>query len=313
MILVSWDEEQGQQKYHLTMLDESWTVKHRLTRDSAYVLTTPPCNGLICLYDYHRNIKLCNPTTEEFLDLPRPAPNDRRIRNGFPKCFFGFDHIMKEYKVVHFFYRRLDHNTESYDLGCEVLTLGTNLWRYIGNTHNYLTGPGINVNGSIYWTSGVRNLIPDQIIALDLRHEKFRSILPPDFTSYEIEEHESMSLVQLEGNLCLVDVHRCTPTTMDIWMLKDYTNNVWILRYHLLLNSGYDRFRPEPIFIHGERLLLRWGKSLYYLNLFCKDEPEKPSQKEGEVEKVYTDECLGSCTKAYAFVESLLPLRYQGF
>lgn len=305
IILFSQDEEQGGQKFHLTLLDETWRPKYRLTRPSAAVLSTPPCNGLICLYDYHRNIKLCNPTTQEFLILPKPTPDNRNVVNGFPKCFFGFHPTTKEYKVVRFFYRHLKHSTESYDLGCEIFTLGTSSWRYISSINYYPTGPGINVHGFIYWTAGATTLIPDRIIVLDLKYERFRLISPPDFSEYQVEVHASMFLVQLEGNLCLVNIPYGSPAPMDIWMLKDYTNSVWIHRCRVPVHSmsGHYRWQPEPIIIHEEKILLRWGANLCYHSL----------QSEGEaIEKVYSDQNLGTCTKVFAFVESLVSLGNQG-
>ncbi|KAJ0986961.1 hypothetical protein J5N97_005317 [Dioscorea zingiberensis] len=140
------DEEQDQRKFHLTMLDETWKPRNRITRDSDGVLSTPPCNGLVCLYDFHHNIRLCNPTTREFLHLPRPTRIIRSVCSGFPKCFFGFHPMTKKYKVVRFFYRQMNHATETYDLGCEVFTLGTWSWKYIGAINCYLTGQGINAN-----------------------------------------------------------------------------------------------------------------------------------------------------------------------
>lgn len=301
IIIFSREEKHGQQKYHLTLLDEAWETKYRLTRASDPVLTTPPCNGLICLYDYHRNITLCNPTTQQFLPLPRPTLDSRGVINAFPKCSFGFHPLTKKYKVVRFFYLRVDHKTSTYVLGCEVFTLGSSdSWRYIGNIHSYVTDSGINVNGSIYWTTCALSYIPDEIIALDLKTEKFGAINPPDVLGYDIEVDSSMFLTRLEGNLCLVNSPSGASAAMDIWMLKGATN-IWIHRFRIPLNliTGNRQLTAEPLFIYKGKILIRHGGCLYY------------HDQEGERlrdEKVYGDELLGNSVKFYAFVESLVPL-----
>lgn len=302
VIIFSQDDKQGQHKYHLTLLDEAWETKYRLTRASDPVLTTPPCNGLICLYDYHRNIKLCNPTTQEFLTLPKPTVDSRAVINGFPKCSFGFHPLTNQYKVVRFFYLQMNHKTATYVLGCEVLTLGSSdSWRYIGNIHRYVTDAGINVNGSIYWTTGVTD-IPDKVIALDLESEKFRGFNPPDVAGYGIKVDRSMFLVQLEGNLSLVNAPSDVFVSMNIWVLKD-TNNEWIYRYSVSLkcNLGDCQWKPEPIFIYQGKMLLRWGGHLYYHDL----EGQRKT-----VKVVFDDDkVLGNSSKFYAFVETLVPLK----
>lgn len=303
IIIFSQDDKQGQHNYHFTLLDEAWEIKYRLTRASHPVLTTPPCNGLICLYDYYRNIQLCNPTTREFLTLPKPTVDSRTVINGFPKCSFGFHPFTNQYKVARFFYLRMNHKTATYVLGCEVFTLGSSdSWRYIGNIHRYVTDAGINVNGSIYWTTGVTADIPDKLVALDLKSESFREIDPPDVASHGIKVNRSMFLMQLEGKLSLVNAPSDAFVSMNIWVLKD-TGNEWIYRYHvsLKLNVGDCQWKPEPIFIYQGKMLLRWGGHLYYHNLEGQQKTVKLVFDE--------DKILCNSAKFYAFVETLVPLR----
>ncbi|XP_039120728.1 F-box protein At1g53790-like [Dioscorea cayenensis subsp. rotundata] len=300
VMLFFQNEEQSQRKFHFNMLEDTWKPRNGLTSDSDGILSTPPCNGLVCLYDYHHNIRLCNPTTREFLHLPRPTRNSKSVLSSFPKCFLGFHPVTKKYKVVRFFYHQMNHVTESYDLGCEVFTLGTWSWKYVGSIDCYLTGQGINANGYLYWTKGVNTVIPDQIVAFDLESEKFNSIAVPDFLSYQIIVQGAMFLVQLEGKLCVVNAPYDSPGSMDAWMLEDPINNVWIHRFSISLHSipGYRR-RPEPVFIHNGRVLLRWLEKLFYRSL---------DNEQEDTECVYTDNCLNSSAKAYAFVESLVSL-----
>ncbi|KAM0941645.1 putative F-box domain-containing protein [Dioscorea sansibarensis] len=100
VMLFFQNEERGQRKFHFTMLEDTWKPRNGLSSDSDGVLSTPPCNGLVCLYDYHHNIRLCNPTTREFLHLARPTRNGKNVRSSFPKCFFGFQPMTKKYKVL---------------------------------------------------------------------------------------------------------------------------------------------------------------------------------------------------------------------
>ena len=120
--------------------------------------------------------------------------------------------------------------------------------------------------------------------------------------SYEIKVDQSMFMVQLEENLCLVNASSGASTVMDIWMLKD-SNNMWIHRCRIPLKfnlEGDSQCRPEPIFIFKGEMLLRWGGYLYYHAL---------EGKQKTVQMVYNGKVLGSTDKVYASVESLVLLK----
>ncbi|PKA50507.1 Putative F-box protein [Apostasia shenzhenica] len=299
LIIFSQEDSHVGHRYHLTVLDGSMKQTFRLTRSSDPILATPPCNGLICLFDYRRNIQICNPTTRQIVSLPRPAADSSTIANSFPKCFLGFHPQTEEYKVVRFFYREQRHLNRTYNLGCETFTLGkSHSWRYVGSITSYITGPGINVDGCVYWMSGVSSETIEKIIVLDLKSETFRLISPPSIDDYLNDTKGIISLALLEGRLCLVNSPVSSSGAMDIWMMK---NSLWIHKYHVPIAYHLQGHRswPEPVLVHNGKMLVRWGNGLYKHVL-------KTTEK---AEKVYSDRCLGNLAKVYGFVESLMPLK----
>ncbi|XP_078163821.1 putative F-box protein At5g52610 [Carex rostrata] len=302
-IILFWHgEDKGQQRYKFQVRNHQWERQFSLARESDPILVTPACNGLICIYDFKMGITMCNPTTQKFMDLPRPTPNSARLMNTFPKCSLGFDPIRKQYKVVRFFYRKVDHANQSYNLGCEIFTLGAAWWKLIASIGCYPTGPGVNAKGSIYWIigSGARNISTDKILALNLTKEKFRDIsLLATRSQFGDDVKESISLAQLEGNLCVVYTRFFESYTVDIWMLMDYLGKRWIHKCHIRLPAQMNdlRYKIEPISMYDEKVILRRGRSFYEYNL-----------QDGKMANVYTASYEGQPLQAFSFVQSLVPL-----
>ncbi|KAJ3707478.1 hypothetical protein LUZ61_011183 [Rhynchospora tenuis] len=302
IILFSHEENKGQKKYKFQVFNHVLKPQFSMERESDPVLVTPTCNGLICIYDFKSSITICNPTTQKFMDLPRATPNSARLMNVYPKCTLGFDPVRKKYKVVRFFYRKVDHLNQNYNLGCEIFTLGAVWWKSIGFIGCYPTGPGVNANGSIYWMigAGAKDNLTDKIIALNLTNEKFRDVsLSATRSQLSDDSEESISLAQLEENLCVVYTHFFYSSTVDIWMLKDYLGENWIHKCHITLPAwmGDLRSKIEPISMYGGKVLLRSGWSFYEYDL-----------QEGIITKKYTLPYDGHPFKAISFVQSLVSL-----
>jgi F-box interacting protein len=300
--IVQWHTELGGREIcKFVALNHLCVPQFSLDKEcSGPVLVTPSCNGLLCIYDFKQSITVCNPTTQEFMDLPRATRNSVMM-SVYPKCSFGFDPVRKQYKVVRFFYRKLDHLNQSYSLGCEVFTPGDTWWKLIDSISFYPIGPGVNSKGSIYWLigSGAQNALTDKIIALNLTNEKFRDIsLLATRSLFSDDDKESISLAQLEGNLCVVYIRFLGYSTMDIWMLNDYLTKKWIHKCHMRFPAWMNDLRNniEPISMYDGKVILRWERSFYKYNL-----------QDGKIRNVYNVTYSGPI-KAFPFVESLVSL-----
>ncbi|KAJ0986962.1 hypothetical protein J5N97_005318 [Dioscorea zingiberensis] len=109
-----------------------------------------------------------------------------------------------------------------------------------------------------------------------------------------------MFLVQLEGKLCVVNAPYDSSGSMDAWLLEDPISNVWVHRFSVTLHSmSAYRWRPEPVFIHEGRVLLRWLEKLFYRSL---------DNEQETIEYVYADNSLNCFAKVHAFLESLVSL-----
>lgn len=302
-IIMFWHgEHKGREMYRFQVLNHLWEPQFSLERESDPILVTPACNGLICIYDFKLSITMCNPTTQKFMHLPRATPNTVRLMNVYPKCSLGFDPVRKQYKVVRFFYRKVDHFDRSYNLGCEVFTLGAAWWKSIASIGCYPTGPGVNAKGSIYWMigSGASDVLTDKIIALNLTNEKFRDVsLLATRSQFRDDDKESISLAQLEGNLCIIYTRFLGYSTVDIWMLKDYSGKKWIHKCHIRLPALMKDLRNkiEPISMYDGKVILRRGRSFYEYNL-----------QNGKIKNVYSAPYEGQPLKAFSFVQSLVSL-----
>ncbi|KAJ3677548.1 hypothetical protein LUZ60_003272 [Juncus effusus] len=307
VILFFQDENSGCEISKFLILNHLFQPQFTLKRDSVsdQVLVTPPCNGLICMYNFSYNITVLNPTTREVIDLPKPTVNKRNVINAYPKCYFGFEPLRKEYKVIRFFYRKMDHVNEIYDLVCQIFTLGKVYWKNISIINLYPAGPGINVNGFIYWIIGANNPLKDKIIALDLNTERFKEIYLNEVITHfeEIDNGNELiiSLAKLEGNICVILTRFFGVTSIDIWMLKDYIEQKWVLRGNLKLPSNMkdQRYKMEIISLCGKKVLIRSGRSFYE---YCLDKKR--------IKKVYevNNNIRGTNFKAFPFVQSLVSL-----
>ncbi|XP_075665269.1 F-box/kelch-repeat protein At3g04660-like [Castanea sativa] len=141
-----------------------------------------------------------------------------------------------------------------------VLTIGSNMsWREV----NHVPPPadstkcgiggksGICVNGAIHWLT----MYGDSIVAFDLKDENFRLIpLPHDLKKKKKNSApfrlEFERLVELHGCLALVaDVYSGVEADymLQLWMLKDYLNHVWVMKTILFPFECSDCGQPVPI------------------------------------------------------------------
>ncbi|XP_026420691.1 F-box/kelch-repeat protein At3g06240-like [Papaver somniferum] len=146
----------------------------------------PPCQyyaivgsfkGLICLDDLKDRFCICNPTTKEYVTLPKPNYKINSGRDFFTAIGFGYLPSTNEYKVV------VVDKVEKEPNFVEVLeyTPGShNGWRNIEKFNQKIEyivcgwRQGIFSNAALHWMDTTR-----KIIIFDLADEKFGEHLSP--------------------------------------------------------------------------------------------------------------------------------------
>ncbi|KAF8407519.1 hypothetical protein HHK36_006653 [Tetracentron sinense] len=249
---------------HISCVDMEGKVIHRFEEERVRGLMEmfPSRFELTCV-QVGFSIYVCNPTTLEFITLPE-AP--------LSKCNFhisvGFGHISstKEYKVVRIFC--LHWESPPSDIGCEVLDLGSSSWRAVKDPHSMLI--------PLVQHSWIELTIEREgiyaILAFDIVTKEFGVVPYPEGCSDPRKINEYSGLVELGGLLCLAVAVR---GKMDIWMLKDYKNHVWVKEYSINLNK-MDPYDVKPWDFTARDI--REGKILiesYEVGVFAESEREK--------------------------------------
>lgn len=255
--------------YYLTLMDGAGGCQRDvLDMGEIHTRISSSCNGLLCIYDRMNRVSIFNPTTRQEFVLP---PTNAESHKAFKQCYLGYIATTNEYKVLSCTQPRSSILTT-----CEVITVGTNLWRQIAspnfdqpNWNAVATGSmwkGVVINEFVYCM--VRTLEhlqrKGQILSFDFNSEKFQTIKFPRFVS------DLDSLLELEGRLCVAS--RTGSGSMEIWMLEDITNHDWICRYTLRISPT--RFVYQPVFIHQGKILIKSLEDLFYQDLKTGEDSE---------------------------------------
>ncbi|KAL3528304.1 hypothetical protein ACH5RR_007626 [Cinchona calisaya] len=195
---------------------------------------------LICLASSN-TFYLCNPSIHQLVQLPDVVPSlycYDDMRGGF-----GYSPTSDEYVVIH-----LTFDVSSI-ASCEVLSFSNKTigaidfaWRKFDDKllpyYQFAEEWGILVDRIFYWRV-LNEEFFECIISFDLDEEKFRMVPPHPtacFTtnSEGIDHDKSLSLIDLKGQLCLVDPsHVAQDQTVEIYMLmidekkKNETSSSW--------------------------------------------------------------------------------------
>ncbi|KAF6173634.1 hypothetical protein GIB67_022993 [Kingdonia uniflora] len=143
------------------------------------------CNGLACVpstLGESDPLFVYNPITMDFVKLPRSA-DDIRVTYSVG---FGFDAKGRKYKVVRLF--DVENDPELIT-SCEIITLDESSWRRLEIPYQMFIGirpAPVFLDGTFHWVIDKRFHPdgPEQILALDLSTEKFRTIDFPLSTRY---------------------------------------------------------------------------------------------------------------------------------
>ncbi|WOH01060.1 hypothetical protein DCAR_0520439 [Daucus carota subsp. sativus] len=180
-------------------------------------------NGLICLGS-EKTICICNPITRECILIPDQefiGKSCATLHHGF-----GFVESSNQYKVVRFYKGRFSASEGSEELGCEVYTLGTRMWRNLGHVPFFIDGygNGICVGGNLHWLGCQQedqkeSSESERLCTFDLDRESFQISAGPvvpqvdGYTTYR-------NLGVLGGCLCVCD--NTPDLEFAIWVMKDY-------------------------------------------------------------------------------------------
>ncbi|KAL8094530.1 hypothetical protein AgCh_036166 [Apium graveolens] len=230
-------------------------------------------NGLICLKKDGGGTCICNPITREYIRLPR----QKYIRksSNFLAYGFGFVKVSHEFKVV-CFYEHDFSSTEGLDkLWCEVYTLGTGMWRSLGQVpflakvgnrdflydraYNSWNGSedGVFMGSNLHWLVNVLDTNQERVCTFDLKNEVYQLTAPPR----ACEKEDFRRLGVLGDSLCVCD--NTAKSGLIIWVMKDYEmKESWSKEIiiqercppdHSLL---YGRVHPLKVFKDGTLILL---------------------------------------------------------
>lgn len=215
----------------------------------------PSCNGLICFYGCG-SIYLCNPGTREIISLP---PTTARAKNF--SCGFGFDPLAKQYKVVKLINPTLRYPVKRRPIidvsHCEVLTIGDESWRNIGNPPFRLFGDPVFVQGFLHWKVSHIHNTDKLIVSFDIGAETFGVIPHPECLS--LQKRYTIYLLVLGGYLCILDRYfEDRNCIIELWILEDYSARTWV-KERIVLPSEEKFTAAEPVaMINGEILLHTW-------------------------------------------------------
>ncbi|XP_031272068.1 F-box protein CPR1-like [Pistacia vera] len=237
-----------------------------------YMYMIPSGHGLVCLVN--RGIFCAfNPSMKKIARLPRAQPSTC----GGVDAGFGYIQSTNEYKLVHLYNIKNEEPLE-YTIKCEIMTLSdggvvsSNSWKQLENECPVMvSGWGVLVDKKFYWMAweGCNPTEYQLILSLDLETETFGFIPHPHATSYV--EGNDMFLVELQGQLCLVDTFAYPPVT-NVWILKDPVKKIWEKEYTIDLTKleGFDDELTQIFilgYMNGELIINSQQERLDFYNI----------------------------------------------
>ncbi|KAI3832909.1 hypothetical protein MKX03_028591, partial [Papaver bracteatum] len=217
----------------------------------------------------------CNPFTGESVCLPgfnySELSGAGDISSPFGRLVSGFGYCpsIDDYKVVSILYCKEEEEGGH----VQVYTLGTGKWRYTGLTgnrcaFNYLSG--IYANGALFWLHRSNNNNgAGEIVAFDLKGEKFHYIALPRCKDFEYIAFYSSPLKLLGGNNNLYFAYSYNRgCRADIWVYKRDNRNTILSHWHkeFSIKPGVP-FCSQPFAITRSNAVLWFsfsGMSLYW-------------------------------------------------
>ncbi|XP_030521088.1 F-box/LRR-repeat/kelch-repeat protein At1g09650-like isoform X2 [Rhodamnia argentea] len=184
------------------------------------------CDGLILLDNRMKEggLIVLNPVTRKLDPLP--------LGTLYPahKESYGFalSKVSGVYNVVHLFRDELDF------FHCEILSLGTRVWRPVYGPEPGLFGwlghRPVFAIGSLHWVPLVDH--SDYIVSLEMDSEKFHKVsLPTSCRTYD-------RILEMHGSLCFIAHEEMTQ--INIWMLEGLSGHAWKQTCSITMGCTFD-------------------------------------------------------------------------
>ncbi|XP_024199770.1 F-box protein CPR1-like [Rosa chinensis] len=206
------------------------------------------CNGLVCATLSHRSsidldIYIWNPSTQFYKKLPASPLRVQRV--PYVRCYgFGYLSATGDFKVLidNLYSLNIEHHNFSsnsnnlYSLNIErhSFSSNSNIWKRIAVPFRIQRDvAGTLSNEALHW-------IDKEILAFDLTHEKFRTMLLPDFKPGQC----IMELGDFRGCLCALDCLNRRASFIDLWVMKEYNvSESWTKLFTLKISDRPVRMR----------------------------------------------------------------------
>ncbi|KAM5588334.1 F-box protein CPR1-like [Rosa sericea] len=195
------------------------------------------CNGLVCAtfsprHTIDLDIYIWNPSTQFYKKLPASPLRVQRV--PYVRCYgFGYLSATGEYKV-------LINNLYSLNIEHHIFSSNSNIWKRIAVPFRlHMDVAGTLSNEALHW-------IDKEILAFDLAHEKFRTMLLPDFKPGQC----IMELGEFRGCLCAFDYQNQHIGFIDLWVMKEYNvSESWTKLFTLKISD-------RPVRMQSLRLIM---------------------------------------------------------
>ncbi|XP_047961911.1 F-box protein At3g07870-like [Salvia hispanica] len=228
------------------------------------ILSHCSINGLIFLKN-NLDCILCNPITREYIKLP--CPRQPSTVTKWEIYGFGVSRMSGQYKLVRTSVLQRPPHLNFVESECQVYTLGTGLWRRIGECgqfeHLVENSVMALVCGNLHWWwKGTGALVPTQISHLDLETESFGAISCPSSD----DGYKERCLSSLRGCLCVCDNRNLV---IDIWVMTEYGDEKsWTKQFRMLKDNVWGSLKQLDsiqVYRNGDMLMTRrTGKLLYH-------------------------------------------------
>ncbi|GMH11466.1 hypothetical protein Nepgr_013307 [Nepenthes gracilis] len=212
--------------------------RHFTTNFDRKIISIISCRGIACLVCLS-NIFLYDPVIDRSSYLPYS------YSGSTVSIALGYAPLRREFTIIHLYeVEKFDnyHYGALKDVFCEILTKPSGeiwsnscvVWKLLGKCQfDVLSRKSyVYVDGCVYWLIAERKFNPDciRILVFDLEKESFGVVCFPRF--YSNRSVECVGMLEMREKLCLTD-RLPWETTMDIWVLENRKNNVWIKKYSM--------------------------------------------------------------------------------
>ncbi|KAF7144756.1 hypothetical protein RHSIM_Rhsim04G0042000 [Rhododendron simsii] len=179
------------------------------------------CNGIICLYkprSYDPYV-ICNPVVDEYVIVPQVE------KGSICGSGFGFCSGTNRYKVLRFLSLSVGFGLPGLiKLEAEINTVGTNLWRGVGDAPLYLHlySGGCFLNGALHWIVHDTENCFESMCCFNFGKEQFQPFPgPSQFRGLPRQlQVDTMKMGVLKDGLSVS--HHPGNDMLEIWVMKDY-------------------------------------------------------------------------------------------